>query len=898
MTLDQISVIKKGGAGSGHFDHAGRPGKVGGSTASRLHAGEPGKVGDSAPAEWSPREGQYAVWTGNENELVQIYDSDGEFAKIEIVSGSERTSTYTDIHVDDLEEPDYDQVEMWTKDTPYATEWRAREIFGLTEDPSEAGYILEDGAMLDFSGKREGGSPGRRAYDHRQIANAFVGDKPEYTSGMVWFMQETNTIRMQWNDGYLMVDLAGPPTRSQREVILSLGMRGEGVFWDVSKWEAMAGNSDGRVSTIESGEIGPDYDEIDRWLDSVRGIYYKAKGGPGSGHWGHLGRPGKVGGSAPSELSRWEHRNPKIKQIIKEFSKADRKSKIEHLIIVDSGGKILLNKTGNENSVAFTDQEMDMVKKATMSRRVTMIHNHPTGSPLSIDDVSMLLELGAHEIIAVGNRTTYSMVNKLFGQMEQSFVADFVYEFSRIRPSANYRVATRHGNRVSLQRGSDLSTHVAWLTMEKIHPDLLDYTWDETDQLLQKGGVGSGHWGHAGRPGKVGGSSPSEVSNYTDRHWRFKREMKDFVKRNVDASVERVMCLAEDGEIFFEKVGESNSILFDDNEIRSMTEKQNTTIVHNHPNGLSLSSADIDFMLRYNVDEMVAVGSSGVFMVTNKAKHSGYIRSDLINPFVATGQAVAKQLNVWEMKRPVSREWSPGYAIRREGIWRHLTVLGTSKATGLFDYSWDSVDQFLQKGGPGSGHFDHVGRPGEIGGSMPSGLHAGIFDELEDMIYAEGAIADLDHEVLYVYDSDGMLVAYSKGDTTSVAIAPDQERELRYMQMRDRPVVLLHNHPEPFDSSFSSADLKAAAHYGIDEVRAVTTDKLYVLRILHEDEYHENIRSIITTYESTFNRAVSDVYERHLGMPAREAIKFGIERAMMAVGRIYDDILKYEVRGR
>lgn len=41
--------------------------------------------------------------------------------------------------------------------------------FGLTEDPCEGGFLLENGKFLDFSGKREGGPPGVRSYDHRDI---------------------------------------------------------------------------------------------------------------------------------------------------------------------------------------------------------------------------------------------------------------------------------------------------------------------------------------------------------------------------------------------------------------------------------------------------------------------------------------------------------------------------------------------------------------------------------------------------------------------------------------------------------------------------------------------------------------------------------------------------------
>lgn len=45
----------------------------------------------------------------------------------------------------------------------------AKQHHGLTDNIHEAGYILPDGKLLDFSGKRQGGSAGQRAEDHRQI---------------------------------------------------------------------------------------------------------------------------------------------------------------------------------------------------------------------------------------------------------------------------------------------------------------------------------------------------------------------------------------------------------------------------------------------------------------------------------------------------------------------------------------------------------------------------------------------------------------------------------------------------------------------------------------------------------------------------------------------------------
>ena len=66
---------------------------------------------------------------------------------------------------------------------------KAARIFGTTTNAKEVGYITEKGTWLDFSGKREGGTPGMRAYDHRDIGKA-VGTGG--TDGMIAFMREGN----------------------------------------------------------------------------------------------------------------------------------------------------------------------------------------------------------------------------------------------------------------------------------------------------------------------------------------------------------------------------------------------------------------------------------------------------------------------------------------------------------------------------------------------------------------------------------------------------------------------------------------------------------------------------------------------------------------------------------
>lgn len=96
-------------------------------------------------------------------------------------------------------------------------EKKAKKYFGTTNNFAEAGYILTDGSMLDFSGKKEGGMAGTRSYDHRQIIEAFedsdfdIGMNEFINNGAIRYMPESNSLY-----------LANKPTAQQIKIISSI----------------------------------------------------------------------------------------------------------------------------------------------------------------------------------------------------------------------------------------------------------------------------------------------------------------------------------------------------------------------------------------------------------------------------------------------------------------------------------------------------------------------------------------------------------------------------------------------------------------------------------------------------------------------------------------------------
>jgi hypothetical protein len=106
----------------------------------------------------------------------------------------------------------------------------ATKYFGTTTNPKSAGYMLDDGTMLDLSGRKFGSLSDSREMDHRDINMAFedLDDSklkttsygritPESNSFyMIHFMNMTKSIRMALYGDSLNLDFETKPTPSQK----------------------------------------------------------------------------------------------------------------------------------------------------------------------------------------------------------------------------------------------------------------------------------------------------------------------------------------------------------------------------------------------------------------------------------------------------------------------------------------------------------------------------------------------------------------------------------------------------------------------------------------------------------------------------------------------------------
>ena len=109
-------------------------------------------------------------------------------------------------------------------------EERAIEQYGITGDHKKAGYMLQDGTLIDFSeGYHE------RGLDHRDISSIMPKNnsyEDDYRNYVLPFTQQTGALRIShygdWN-----VDMNSKPTNTQISYIVSTHRNGDPFTYDV-----------------------------------------------------------------------------------------------------------------------------------------------------------------------------------------------------------------------------------------------------------------------------------------------------------------------------------------------------------------------------------------------------------------------------------------------------------------------------------------------------------------------------------------------------------------------------------------------------------------------------------------------------------------------------------------
>ena len=249
--------------------------------------------------------------------------------------------------------------------------------------------------------------------------------------------------------------------------------------------------------------------------------------------------------------------------------------------------------------------------------------------------------------------------------------------------------------------------------------------WESVSR--QAGGPGSGFFNHAGRPGETGGSTEGE-SQAARRDNPVQARVADFrTSTNIKGS-ERVLVVDRSGNTLVDTKGEKHGVSLD--QYVSKIEP-GSTIVHNHPGDRSFSSTDFHLAGLTSPAELIASGPTYDFSL--RAGENGWPSASVMQETYLAAQKRARLL--------LAKHFTDFESPKAQWALDHLTSRLAADDLGL-SYSVESVvDRAL--GGQGSGFFGHSGRPGEVGGSASSEDGAAPVDALKKLTEGKGLTSGL-----------------------------------------------------------------------------------------------------------------------------------------------------------
>lgn len=341
-TKMKVGVRKKGGSGSGHFQHAGRPGKHGGSL--------PGKAGNQARAGMINRIRNLQLLDENDPNFISRVDS----------------------IVDDYGLSNNDLERLYKSDVPFVLEAIARfpksDLPVVWESYKQSDMkvrleemALEDGEYIDAYYNAAGiGRLNGDSYEiniHTLSDNEWISslDLPdvmhnkagtmvavaahEYAHSFDLYYKFSGT--QKWSDA-ISVDkqsVSGYGRRNNQEDFAeSMALMAIRPAFFKKRYPARYDSIRSMLdwdpavpNTVNKEYVGQAFDEIPYriFVETTSGHHLQLlsskiieKGGSGSGFFGHFGRPGKVGGSVPKGSSNMS--NEELQHALADTSKWTR----------------------------------------------------------------------------------------------------------------------------------------------------------------------------------------------------------------------------------------------------------------------------------------------------------------------------------------------------------------------------------------------------------------------------------------------------------------------------------------------------------------------------------------------------------------------------------------------
>lgn len=465
------------------------------------------------------------------------------------------------------------------------------------------------------------------------------------------------------------------------------------------------------------------------WLKAYRDAHTRSPrtaGGPGSGNFGHGGRPGEVGGS--TDVGTTSVKSSKaIRSVVSAIKKGQSKTFDPPLSLSATERDTMLTelvKLPKEASLGFDDQGRLAAilhgshgqVKGTVGKEYATIHNHPGGDPWpSVADI---------EMASYSNASSHSQVSKLADGTIQEVTlhgpfpkaGKFDDKAARnLQDEISHDLMEEHKASgqpwVPNVTGIELARKAGPIWLKKIG---INFSVHEIQAPKTLGGPGSGNFGHGGRPGEVGGSSSEGV--YDDKGRYVAPPQTDHTRPSGpwDANLPARNSKGETSKFIGHMEGFGNDVPLyniDGGPDHGTTVTAETL----RARGIAVHRP-AKRMARRSVETLVHAAADA----QHKAMHTAVMSAFTAGQAAVNMPLLRSAISGGNRKRALSAVSAvPGVIKAKLRKMLPKVLLATHAAGGHAGVKL-LKRQLRHAGGPGSGNFGHGGRPGEVGGSGDS----------------------------------------------------------------------------------------------------------------------------------------------------------------------------------
>lgn len=216
------------------------------------------------------------------------------------------------------------------------------------------------------------------------------------------------------------------------------------------------------------------------------------------------------------------------------------------------------------------------------------------------------------------------------------------------------------------------------------------------DVNAKDGGKGNGNFNHEGRPGKIGGSGgggnsseggeKSSEEHSTEKTSKISKKVYPNERNFKDSKIEKSVLYDDDGSVLLEKTGSERQVRFSRQELEKFRSK---VFTHSHPQDVTLSPADLMRMQEYEIKQVRAVTSKGVYVAGYTGKWKKQFKDDEeLKQFERSIDKDAFNLAVSKLE---AEEWTLEQA---DSYYQHIAVQKMSEELG-FEYRfipWEDAE--------------------------------------------------------------------------------------------------------------------------------------------------------------------------------------------------------------